>query len=479
MLRKFLIVLSVIFCFIAIAILILRHYYNTGALQEAVLDTVINRVASIDKNATSTQENVFLLKQLLGFEQKQNYLILFLNNTELRPAGGFIGVYGVVAVQNGIPKIEKIEGTEILDNYAPQNYESIPPDPIKKYLKVERWAFRDSNWSPDFAISSQKALEFYKKENGLLAGNINTVVGITPTVMEELLKITGPITIEGEEYNSQNFTEKLEYEVEYGYKDKSIDQRDRKQILQGMTAAVVQKLRGDVFKNWGTYFALFQRMLVEKQIILYSVDVDKQKVFSSKLWSGEMNTIKGDYLLYADANLGAWKTDVVMKRELNYQIVPVSSTFHTRVTMRYTHQGEFDWRTRDYRSYARIYVPKGSKIEKVTNPTKNVPVDQGVENGRQWFGTFITIAAGKTSELVFEYSVSPEVDSVIKSGNYELVIQKQIGTIAHALTLSLDFGKKVIFANPGENPQNYGDNRFDYKTDLRTDQEFSIKTLDK
>ena len=80
MLRKFLIVLSVIFCFIAIAILILRHYYNTGALQEAVLDTVINRVASIDKNATSTQENVFLLKQLLGFEQKQNYLILFLNN---------------------------------------------------------------------------------------------------------------------------------------------------------------------------------------------------------------------------------------------------------------------------------------------------------------------------------------------------------------------------------------------------------------
>ncbi len=476
MLRKLLIVLSVIFCFVIIAVLVLRHYYSTGALQEAVLDKVINRVSSLSPNATSTVENTILIKKLLGFDQKQNYLILFLNNTELRPGGGFIGVYSVISLENGIPKIEKVEGTEILDNYAPQNYESIPPEPIKKYLKVDRWAFRDSNWSPDFAVSSQKSLEFYKKEKGLLADNINSVVGITPTVMEELLKITGPLKIEGEEYNSQNFTEKLEYEVEYGYKDKSIEQRDRKKILQDLTLQVLQKLRTDVFKNWGSYFSLVEKMLAQKQIILYSTDADKQKVFASKLWSGEMSSSSADYLLYADANLGAWKTDVVMKRELVYEVFPVTSTFHARVTMKYAHQGEFDWRTRDYRTYARIYVPLGSKLEKVINPVKNIPVDQGIENGRQWFGTFISIPAGKSSDLVFEYTVSPRVDAQIKSGVYNLDVQKQIGTIAHTLTLSLDFGKKVVFANPGENPKNYGDNRFDYQTDLSVDREFMVKT---
>jgi hypothetical protein len=67
-------------------------------------------------NCRSAVAGRHFLKKLLGFEDTQNYLIEFLNNTELRPGGGFIGVYGVVKVKNGVPEVLKVEGTEILDN---------------------------------------------------------------------------------------------------------------------------------------------------------------------------------------------------------------------------------------------------------------------------------------------------------------------------------------------------------------------------
>jgi hypothetical protein len=123
-----------------------------------------------------------------------------------------------------------------------------------------------------------------------------------------------------------------------------------------------------------------------------------------------------------------------------------------------------------------VYVPLGSRLITVSNAVKNITVDQGVENGRQWFGTFTTIPVGASGELSFEYYVSPEVALTIKNGTYLLSVQKQIGTINHGLTLGLDFGRTVVFASPGENLSKYGDFRYDVQTDLRVDREFVVKT---
>ncbi|EKD67135.1 MAG: hypothetical protein ACD_48C00584G0002, partial [uncultured bacterium] len=42
-----------------------------------------------------------LVPVFLGFSEPQTYLIEFLNNTEMRPGGGFIGSYAVVSVDRG------------------------------------------------------------------------------------------------------------------------------------------------------------------------------------------------------------------------------------------------------------------------------------------------------------------------------------------------------------------------------------------
>ncbi len=472
-------ILLVVIILLVGATLGLYSWYRSGGLQSAVVRQVSQRIVSGQNEAN-------LIQKILGFENPQTYLILFLNNTELRPAGGFIGAYSVVKVNKGIPEILKVEGTEILDNLAPQDFPSAPPGPLQKYLSIKRWSFRDSNWSPDFASSAVKALDLFKKEKGVAADEISAVIGITPTLLEEILKISGPIFLNGEEFNAKNFTEKLEYEVEFGYAEKGLDFNNRKKALVDLTHALLARMRGDVLKHWPQYLALGQRMLAEKHILAYAQPPEAQDVLLVKNWGGIMRPTAGDYILWADANLASLKTDKVMERELFYSFAPVTTTklgevgtssgkYIGVIKMKYANRGSFTKFTTRYRTYARVFLPAGSQFISVS---ENLKFDQGMENGRQWFGAFVVIEPGETKELVWQFYLAPQVVEQIsakgESNPYTLLVQKQSGTIAHTLTLGLNFGKSIVSAAPGEAVADYGNQIYSLKTDLRLDREFEV-----
>ena len=101
---------------------------------------------------------------LLGLEKPQTYLLLFQNNTELRPGGGFISSYAVVRDKQGKPEILKVEGTETLDNHQLLKPTCpAPPAPIKKYLGIDRWFFAITIGRRIFPKAKQ-ALALYKLE---------------------------------------------------------------------------------------------------------------------------------------------------------------------------------------------------------------------------------------------------------------------------------------------------------------------------
>lgn len=474
--RKFLIVVCIIFAILGTgAFLVSRWADKKGGFKSAVVQTVADQIV------TNPAERS-VINKVLGFEKPQTYLVLFLNNTEIRPGGGFIGAYSVVRFNRGMPEILKVEGTEILDNLAPQDFVSVPPRPLQEFLSIERWGFRDSNWSPDFASSSEKALELFKKQKGVAADEITAVIGITPTLLEEILKISGPITVNGEEFNADNFTKKLEYEVEFGFAEDGLHFNDRKKILSDLSRAFLDRMRTDIFKHWPRYLELGQRMFAEKHILAYSTDSEVQKVILARNWGGVMEAGDTDYVLWVDANLASLKTDAVIERELSYSFMPSSTgAYIGTLKMKYINNGSFTKFTTRYRTYARVYVPLGStfisvagsmKTEKSTEPGI---VDRGIENGRQWFGTFISIEPQRSGELVWKFSLAPQVVDRIKNNSYTLVAPKQLGTIANKLTLDLNFGKNITSAMPSELPKDIGDQKFTLQTDLRVDRAFYVE----
>lgn len=467
-------------------------WYRSGGLQQTVIKEIGRQFLSIDvttppeSGAANTQTTVAttnFVQEFFGLNEPQTYLIMFLNNTELRPGGGFIGTYAVVTMDKANPNIAKVEGTEILDNLAPKNFPSEPPAPIREYLGLDRWYFRDSNWSPDFKISAAKSLDLYRKEKGVLAEDIDAVVGFTPTLVEDLLRITGPITVNGMEFTADNFTEKLEYEVEYGFAKKNVPFDQRKKMLADLAKTVIISTAKNAFMHWSEYKELVEKMLAEKQMMLYSPNNNFQQIFESKNWAGEMSGVSYDYLLWVDANLGALKTDVAIDRELTYEMYQSSDgRYVAKAKMTFNHRGKFDWRTTRYRDYARVYVPVGSKLIRTSGSMKtdksSVPgdIDQGIENGRQWFGTFISIEPGHTGELSFEYYVSPEVVKRLEANDYRLLTQKQLGTNNVKLTLKLNFTKGLAFASPGEPAGRHGDNKYETSLILKKDIEVEVRT---
>jgi len=469
-------------------------WYRSGNLQKTVVSEIGKRFLLIDGNnlppesedgslVISPAVGANFVQKFFGLEEPRTYLILFLNNTELRPGGGFIGTYAVVKMVNANPEIIKVEGTEILDNLAPTNFASEPPAPIKEYLGVERWYFRDSNWSPDFTTAAVKSLELYKKQKGAGAEEIDTVIAFTPTVIEGLLRIIGPIEVNGVQFTADNFIEKMNYEVEFGFEQRGISFDERKSMLLEMTKIVIHNTAKNIFKHWNDYKTLVEKMLIEKQVVMYSTYLDSQAVLEAKNWAGKMSGVNYDYLLWADANLGALKTDASIKRSLSYEIYQNNEgRWIGRAKMTLQHKGVFDWRTTRYRDYARVFVPMGSElirgigVMKTDRSSEAGPVSKGIENGRQWFGGFISVEPGKTGEIAFEYYLASEVVDRIKANNYRLLVQKQIGTNDTRLTLDLNFANKLVFAMPVERPDKFGDNRYNYNAVLLKDIDFEVRT---
>lgn len=449
------------------------YSYKKGTLQTFLVRQVANQIIppAVDKT---------LLDQVLGYDAPRTYLVLFLNNTELRPGGGFIGSYAVVRFENGLPRIVKVEGSEIIDNFAPNSYFT-PPAVLQKYLLIKKWQFRDSNWSPDFPTAASTSLAHYRLERGFEADKIDGLIAFTPTVVEELLAITGPIELAGEKYTSENFTKKLEYEVEFGFAEAGVAFRDRKQIMAELSAVILTKIRGSLFDKWSEYKQIIPRLFTEKHIMLYSLRPDEQRLILAEGWGGEMKFDSTDYLLWVDANLGALKTDAAVERSLRYRLSPSGTTYIGEVTMHYDHKGKFDKFTTRYRDYARVYLPRGSRLIQATGVMRGDrdqragEVATGIENGRAWFGGFISIEPGQSWDLTYRFEVAPTVADAIKNNNYDLLVQKQLGAKPARLTLREQFGTKVTAATPPETGANDSDTVYEYSGELGTDRRFKIQ----
>ncbi|MCD6225716.1 DUF4012 domain-containing protein, partial [bacterium] len=104
------------------------------------------------------------LDWLTGREQPRRFLVLLQNNMELRPTGGFIGSLAVLQFTDGQLIDFKVNDVYQADGQLKGHVE--PPAPIKNILGEGGWYLRDSNWSPDFPVSAQRAAWFYRKETG-------------------------------------------------------------------------------------------------------------------------------------------------------------------------------------------------------------------------------------------------------------------------------------------------------------------------
>lgn len=414
----------------------------------------------------------------------KNVLVLFQNNREIRPTGGFIGTYGKIKIKNGV--IKEIKVSSIYDLDGQLKKQIIPPEPI--FAVNDQWFLRDSNWFLDFPKSALKASVFYEREGGETP---DFVIALTPDIVVKLLEITGPIDLQS--YNSkitaQNFIETTEYLTSVAY-DKKINQP--KAMLADFMPIFLQKifsLEGD--KKISMIKAVSD-VLKEKNILLYSRHEEPQAIFKKYLWAGEVSNTSGDYIMINWSNLGGTKVDQDLKQEYKLESsLGKDGVIENTLYITRTNPLPKSERLKSL-SYVRIAVPFGSKLKEVngfsTQPFDSLTIkkegerDPDVEeiestgkldfnnrthltqeSGKTVFGNWLEINPGETKQVKIRYTLPFKFSKVHP---FSVYFQKQPGLSNTSVEYKLTADKSWTIRDiENEKSENNISKHFRFNTD--------------
>ncbi len=436
------------------------------------------------------------LLSILGQGNPRQYLLVFQNNSEMRATGGFIGTYGLLTLDKGSIKDLFIEGVFNADGQLREKI--IPPRPIQKISTA--WSMHDANWFADFPTSAEKIAWFYEKTGG---PTVDGVISLTPTVIERLLELTGPIAMPEYEVvlGADNFVGVVQYEVEVDY-NKELNQP--KKILADFAPRFIEALNQLSTAKKKEALATIFEALKEKHILAYFKDASLEKLAVDESWAGQLLTTEKDYLSVVSSNINGYKTDRMVEETIEHQaeIQKDGSIIDTLAITR-QHRGgsaQYDWWNRVNANYLRVYLPKGSQLISATGQTLEAyqpPVDyqeQGFqedplvesvedrmvidqktgthifgENGKTVFGNWLYVSPGQTVILTYQYRLPFKINLTKPSDSYSLLVQKQSGSLGSQFSHRLKFPAawSLSWQYPGQASQSA--DGWQLKTDLSID----------
>ncbi|MCR4263355.1 MAG: DUF4012 domain-containing protein, partial [Candidatus Roizmanbacteria bacterium] len=270
-----------------------------------------------------------MLPELMGMEEQKHYLLLFQNDKELRPTGGFITAYATLIFDKGKMRVENSSNIYELDDRQKTNIKA--PEDILKYHKGVYYAYlRDSNLSPDFNVSMHMFEDLLAnvsnppQYDGIIALDTEVLVA-TMNVLD------GDIFVP--EYG-ENFTTKPDdrcdgcpmviYELSdmVGRRIGHVrDNSTRKDILGKLMFALMQKALGvSPSLYWGSLTQTFFDQTNEKHILFYMKDEKTQQALEAVDFTGRIKEYDADYLHINDANMAGAKSNLFVQHTVTQDI---------------------------------------------------------------------------------------------------------------------------------------------------------------
>jgi hypothetical protein len=341
-----------------------RSQFLILSRQSALLADNLNNFVSLGEQ----------FKEVLGLTRDKRYLLVFQNNAELRASGGFLGSYALVDISAGKIRNLEVPGGGSYDTEGGLSVRVAAPQPL--WLVNPLWHFWDANWWPDWPKTAQNLTWFYGKSGG---PSVDGVISVTPTVVERLLEITGPIDLQSEyglTITSDNFWDTIQRVTEQPNLAKTHPEavvglpaptpnKPKKiigDLLTKMLAVLPQKLSQD---NLLKIIQMFEQDMSEKQILLYFSDPQLEAEAVSRNWAGQVRSTDKDYLLVVNTNIAGQKSDRLMTEKIDQvsTVGPMGAIINT-IQITRTHTGRKNAPLTGVRNvdWLRVYVPAGSEL---------------------------------------------------------------------------------------------------------------------
>lgn len=383
---------------------------------------------------------------LLGMEEDRNYLVLFQNDKELRPTGGFLTAYSIMKVSKA--KFEPVTSDDIynLDAKYKPSFEAPEAvvDLIKgPYVLSKNIRLRDMNYNPDFKTSMEMFTEEAQKVG---MDGIDGIIAVDTQLLVNLLEALGEIGVPGfGNYSSKTDPRcncpQVVYELE-SFADiegpiiwdpltgkiilRPPNSDNRKKIIGPLMNSILANAMAQPKEKMPMLLDSIFKSVIEKHVLFYLYDETAQKAVEGFGIAGRIDQdYTGDYLHISDSNLGGRKSNLYVKQEVEQEIaVNKDGAIQKTVTITYKNPEKHDgWLNSVLPNWVRIYVPQGSTLVDVEGLQKQYNAYD--ESSKTVFSGYFSLRPEGVSKVTFSYTLPFK-----KSDDFRMLIQKQPGTDA-------------------------------------------------
>jgi hypothetical protein len=429
-----------------------------------------------------------LMTKAFGVDAPQNYLILSQNNDELRPTGGYISTYGWMTLR-------RFRITEY--GYSPTTADSPtpPPESMAENLSIPPWWIQfpkpiytawDGSWYADYPSTASMSAWYY--DNGANPFSpIDGVISIDITGFEYILKALGDITVP--DYDSvvtANSFREVIYRIRAEGTDDATADLEHKQYLVALYNQILAQWQGLDGADSQAVLTAVLRAIQEKHIMLYFTEPRLNELMDILGWSGKQTPGTGDYLMVVDTNMGN-KSNHSILRSVTYDVaIQPDRTLKSRTTIAYDYpdslakldpavKPEHYGNQIDYFNLMQVFVPQGSKVTSTDNLEKEPTIAQ--INGADVLVNLIVVGYDSTERFQYSYDTPAVIEEIGPYHRYKLLLQKQAGTNADKVivTVTLPAGAKLVNVSPDPaNIYSLENQILEFRMELKSDQSIEI-----
>lgn len=411
------------------------------------------------------QSTLPVLPDLLGSIGKKTYLVLFQNNMELRPGGGFIGSYGLLTLDKGA--IQDFSFYDVYDADGQLKGHIEPPYPLRRYIPQPHWYMRDSNFDVDFVQSASEAARFLYLEKGTV---VDGVVAVDTSFIANILRATGPVYVP--DYNKTATADNLflltEGEAEKNYFPGSTQKKD---FLRSLSATLSERVFGKKQISALILLRSLSESLVQKHLLFAFPSQSLQQLFSVNGWSSTLSdtrvdspTTVNDFLGINEANIGNNKANYFIRRKVSQNVTLADDgSINETVSIMYKNLTTA-WPGGIYTNYLRFILPQDAVISKISidgseqkivpavtdyniyeangfTPPQGLEVNQMQESGKTVYGLLLTVPIGALKTIDISYTLAKHVTPDQQTVLYNLNYFKQPGTDGYPFTFVFSYPK--------------------------------------
>lgn len=397
----------------------------------ATISQAQNTLTQLNDYAPDIKEALNIIPGLLGVGTgEKRYMILFQNDKEMRATGGFWTYFATFRIENALLSSDFTSYNsyyldDVLQPIDPIITFPTVPAAYNNHLKVERMFARDANVSPDLPTSIDQFMYFWDLAQPLSPAEFKDVDGIiviNTIVLEELMQITGPATVNGITYTEENVVLELERLASLTLRE----QVNRKKVLGDLMEAMLINVFESEANLWPTLVDKGFDLVKRKHVAGLVFDEQAQLLVEKHNLSGRIvDPIEGDYVFVVQTNLGGDKTNWFVNKDVTHELSKEGNRWVRTVTVKYDYPepgAEYGPFIKRFRDWVRVYTPLGSELISVTG-SEDV-TGKGEERNKTYFHGFVTMGPGESKEIVFKYYLPSGV--ITNEEEYNLYIQKQI-----------------------------------------------------